>query len=50
MNFETHIVEVTAENIADHPQAICFINPKHELYHKKIDWLKEKFENGLKDI
>jgi len=48
MNFETNIVEVTAENIADHPQAICFINPKHELYHKKIDWLNGQFEIGLK--
>lgn len=48
MSFHTDIVEVTARNIADHPQAICFINPKHEFYHKKIDWLKEQFERGLK--
>ena len=48
MNFGTKIVEITANNIAEHPQAICFINPKHELYHQKIDWLKEQFENGLK--
>ena len=48
MNFETNIVEVTADNLAEHPQAICFINPKHEFYHKKIDWLKTQFENELK--
>jgi len=48
MNFKTNIVEVTADNIKEHPQAICFINPKHEFYHKKIDWLKEQFENGLR--
>lgn len=48
MNFETNIAEVTADNLAKHPQAICFINPKHEFYHHKIDWLKEQFENGLK--
>jgi hypothetical protein len=44
----TKIVEVSSENIAEHPQAICFINPKHELYHKKVDRLAEQFENGLK--
>lgn len=44
----TTIVEVTAMNIAEYPQAICFINPKHEFYHKKVDWLKKQFENGLK--
>ncbi len=48
MKIETSIIEVTANNIAEHPQAICFINSKHEFYYKKIDWLKEQFENGLK--
>ena len=48
MSLETNIVEVTAHNISEHPQAICFINPKHEFYHKKIDWLKDQFKNGLK--
>ena len=48
MNLETNIIEITLDNMKDHPQAICFINPKHEFYHKKIDWLKEQFENGLK--
>jgi hypothetical protein len=48
MNLEATIVEVTADNISEHPQVICFINPKHEFYHKKIDWLKEQFQNGLK--
>ena len=47
MNFETNIIKITADNIAEHPQVICFINPKHELYHKKIDWLKDQFKNGL---
>ncbi len=44
---QAKMVRVTAENIADHPQAICFINPNHELYHKKVDWLQEQFRNGL---
>ena len=48
MSFETEIVEVTSENLAEHPQAICFINPKHESYHFKIDWLKSRFKEGLK--
>jgi hypothetical protein len=48
MNFDTKIVEVSKENLLDHPQVICFINPKHEYYPKKIAWLNEQFENDLK--
>ena len=48
MGPKTHIVEVTADNISQHPQAICFINPKHEFYPKKIEWLQDQFENGLR--
>jgi len=43
---KTSIVKVTMDNIAEHPQAICYINPKHELFHKKVDWLREQFANG----
>ena len=45
---KTNFVDVTADNIADHPQIICYINPKHELFHLKIDWLKDRFKEGLK--
>ena len=48
INPEINIVDVSADNIAQHPQAICFINPKHAFYHKKVDWLKTQFEKGLK--
>jgi len=48
MKYKTAIVEVTDKNLADHPQAICFINPKHEHYHKKVDWYIKEFKNGLK--
>ena len=48
MNLEPEIIDVSPDNLSDHPQVICFINPKHELYHKKVDWLKEQFKNGLK--
>jgi len=48
MESKTTIIDVTTENIAEYPQVICFINPKHEYYHFKIDWLKEQFRNGLK--
>ncbi|MBD3376325.1 GNAT family N-acetyltransferase [candidate division KSB1 bacterium] len=43
----TRIVHVTADNIKDYPQAICFINPKHPQFHHKMDWLNEQFKNGL---
>lgn len=41
------IIRVTAENLGDHPQAICFINPKHEFYNKKVEWLRNQFDLGL---
>ena len=48
MNIKTNIIDVTIDKIAEYPQIICFINPKHEFYHLKIDWIKEQLENGLK--
>jgi hypothetical protein len=48
MNLDTQIVEISADNISEHPGVICFTNPRHEFYHKKIDWLNEQFEKGLR--
>lgn len=48
MSLKTTIIDVTADKIADYPQIICYINPKHEFYHLKIDWLKERYKEGLK--
>jgi hypothetical protein len=47
MKLKTRIVQVTEENLAEHPQAICFINPKHPSYPEKVRWLKHQFEKGL---
>jgi len=48
MIINTKIVEVTSENIADHPGVVCFINPRNEFYQIKIKWLLEQFSYGLK--
>jgi hypothetical protein len=48
MSLKTTIIDVTADKIADYPQIICYINPKHEFYHLKIDWLKKRYKEGLK--
>ena len=42
-----NIQRVTESNLLQHPQAICFINPKHPEYHLKVDWLKERFREGM---
>jgi hypothetical protein len=47
MPLKTSIVNVTLDNLADHPQAICFINSKSEFYPPKAEWLKAQFKNGL---
>ncbi len=43
-----NIVRVTPENFKEHPQAICFINPKHKYYNKKVEWFREQYKNGLR--
>ena len=45
---EIQLIEVTPENISDHPQSICFINPKHEFYEKKIEWYINQYKVGLR--
>lgn len=42
------IVGVTEENLPEHPQVICYINPKNQYYHLKIEWLKNRFSDGLR--
>lgn len=42
------ITEVTAANLSTHPEAICYINPKHEHYGLKVEWLRKRFREGLK--
>lgn len=41
-------VEVTAENLEQYPQVICFINAKHPLHHLKLQWLREQFDRGIR--
>ena len=48
MDNKYYIVRVTPENFKDHPQAICFINPSHEYYNKKVEWFREQYKNGLR--
>ena len=47
MNPEANIIRVTADNIPEHPQVICYINPKHTHYPIKLGWLNEQFRYGL---
>ena len=48
MGISSEIVSVTPENIREHPQAICFINPSHECYNKKVEWFRKQYKNGLR--
>ncbi|MBN1797880.1 MAG: GNAT family N-acetyltransferase [Spirochaetales bacterium] len=48
MNIKPSIIEVTEKNLSEYPQVICYINPRHEHYHLKIEWLKQRFKEGLK--
>ena len=43
-----HIVSIDERNITGYPHIVCFINPKHESFHIKIDWLKKRYSEGLR--
>jgi ribosomal protein S18 acetylase RimI-like enzyme len=42
------IVDINAHNIDQYPEVVCFINKKNEFHHIKVDWLKQRFTEGLK--
>jgi hypothetical protein len=46
MNSQTSIVTLTPENYTEYG-CPCFLNPKHEGHLKKLEWLKERFVEGL---
>jgi hypothetical protein len=46
MNTKPVIVEVNSENLSQHPPS-CFLNPKNVGCQIKLDWLKERFTEGL---
>lgn len=48
MDLKPHIIEVTRDNLFEYPHVICFINPKHPFYRKKIEWLEHQFDTGLR--
>ena len=41
------IINVDSSNISEY-RPTCFLNPKNEGYQKKLEWLKERFSEGLK--
>ena len=41
------IVTITEANLTRHPQAICYINPRHKSYGIKVDWLRQRLQEGL---
>jgi L-amino acid N-acyltransferase YncA len=47
MNDEFEIVSINKENLHQHPGAICFINPKNPVHPLKINWINQRFSEGL---
>jgi L-amino acid N-acyltransferase YncA len=42
------IVTIDEGNFTQHPGVICFINPKNPAFPLKIDWIKQRFSEGLR--
>ena len=42
------IVSLSPDNLAKHPQYVCFINPKHSSYQNKHEWLISQMRLGLR--
>lgn len=48
VNMNYRIESLNIDNLAEHPQYVCFINPKHPSYHHKEKWLSSQMQLGLK--
>jgi len=48
MDLKYKIVEVTPENIKDHPQAVCFIKRENARCNKKVEWYREHYKEGVR--
>ena len=46
MNNQTSIITLNPKNYTQYG-CPCFLNPKHEGHLKKLDWLQERFSEGL---
>ncbi|MDZ4121055.1 MAG: hypothetical protein U1C33_01445, partial [Candidatus Cloacimonadaceae bacterium] len=44
------LVRITKENYSQHPQMICFLNPKHESYEEKVQWFLKRLDEGLRIV
>jgi N-acetylglutamate synthase-like GNAT family acetyltransferase len=44
----TKIIDVNPSNLDLYPQIICFINQKNEHHKIKLNWLTQRFKEGLK--
>lgn len=48
MDLKYRLIEVTPENIIDHPQAVCFIKRENARYNKKVEWYSEHYKEGVR--
>ena len=46
MNNQTSIITLTPDNYMEYG-CPCFLNPKHEAHLQKLEWLNERFSEGL---
>jgi len=45
---EYTIIKIDRDNYLQHPQLVCFINPKQPSYNEKINWLLKRLDEGLR--
>ena len=43
-----HIITVDESNFSAYPEVICFINSKHSSHHHKVEWLQQRYHEGLR--
>ncbi|MBD3317721.1 MAG: GNAT family N-acetyltransferase [Chitinivibrionales bacterium] len=47
MESDLKCITVSEKNLDEHPGVICFINPKHKSHSYKIEWIRQRFDEGL---
>lgn len=49
MESDIAVIDIDHENITQYsPGPTCFLNPKHEGAQKRLEWLRERFSEGLR--
>ncbi len=48
MSENVRLVSINIGNLSEYPEVVCFINPKNQYFGQKMDWIRQRFDEGLR--